>query len=226
MLFHEPGKIEINSFPLIHKRSADPTAENLPRESGRCDSEIPVIPDSFFQVQSADDDLAKSIREINRPAVQTENPENATEFLDVPDSRIAEMTVEDVAQQIITEITQMLGGNASALYLCTDGQAQLTLYNAEETCAVLDSSNEFVKRLLTNEAVCVSGDVRSSGILSEGVVPEDLNGSTSFLAVPLEMMGMLLGILFLGFEIEIGEEFEQVESMLEPYMVKLKEALG
>lgn len=226
MLFHESEKIEIDSFPLIHKRSAEPTAENLPHESGHCDSEIPVIPDAFFQVQSANDDLAKSIREISQSAMQAEDSENTTGILDVPDSHIAEMTVEDVAQQIIDEITQMLGGNASALYLCTDGQSQLTLYNAEETRAVLDSSNEFAKQLLADEAVCVSGDVLSSGILSEGIVPEDLNGSASFLAVPLEMMGMLLGILFLGFEIEIGEEFEQVKYMLKPYMIKLKEALG
>lgn len=144
----------------------------------------------------------------------------------MPDCQIAEMTVEDVAQQIIDEITQMLGGNASALYLCTDGQSQLMLYNAEETCAVLDSSNEYAKQLLAGKAICVSGDVLSSGILSDGIVPEDLNNSVSFLAVPLEMMGMLLGILFLGFEIEIGEEFKQVEDMLKPYMTKLQEALG
>lgn len=226
MLFHEPGKIEINSFPLIYKQPIEPAAESVSQEPDGNDSEIPVIPEAFFQVQSADDDLAKSIREINRPTVQAESSECAAEVLDVPDSRIVEMTVEDVSQQIIDEITQMLGGNASALYLCTDGQSQLMLYNAEETCAVLDPSNEFSKQLLAGNAVCVSGDVLSSGILSDGIVPEDLNNSVSFLAVPLEMMGMLLGILFLGFEIEIGEEFEQVKDMLKPYMVKLQEALG
>lgn len=226
MLFREPGKIEIDSFPLIYKPSVEPAAENLPQESDCGDSEIPVIPEAFFQVQYADDELAKSIREINQPTAQTENSENTAKILDVPDYKIAEMTVEDVAQQIIDEITQMLGGNASALYLCTDGQSQLMLYNAEETCAVIDSSNEYAKQLLAGKAICVSGDVLSSGILSDGIVPEDLNNSVSFLAVPLEMMGMLLGILFLGFEIEIGEEFKQVEDMLKPYMTKLQEALG
>ena len=80
--------------------------------------------------------------------------------------------------------------------------------------------------MLAGNSVCVSSDVLTSGILSDGIVPEDLNNCVSFLALPLEMMGMLLGVLFLGFEIEIGEEFEQVKDVLGPYMDKLKESLG
>lgn len=226
MLFHESAKFGLDSFPLIRKQPVEAAAESSQQEQAGCDSEIPVIPETFFQVQSADDDLAKSIREINQPAEHAENPEGTAETLDVPDNCIIEMTVEDVAQQIIDEITQMLGGNASALYLCTDGQSQLMLYNDEETFAVLDPSNEFAKQILAGNVICVSGEVLSSGILSDGIVPENLNNSVSFLAVPLEMMGMLLGILFLGFEIEISDEFEQIKEMIKPYMVKLQEALG
>jgi hypothetical protein len=91
---------------------------------------------------------------------------------------------------------------------------------------LLDFKNEFAKELQAGNAVSVSSDVLSSGIFEDGIVSEELSNCTSFLAVPLEMMGMLLGVLFLGFEIEIGEEFDQVKDMLIPYMTKLKEALG
>ena len=230
MLFYEPGKIKIDSFPLIHKPSPEPVKETLPQDKNIADNEIPMIPDEFYQVQTADDELAKSIREINQNQEQIDKIENTEENSDDGFDEIAAnfegMLVEDVAQQIIDEIIEMLGGNASALYLCTDGQSQLMLYNAEETCAVLDTSNEFVKELLNGNAVSVSSDVLSSGIFDDGIVSEELNSCVSFLAVPLEMMGMLLGVLFLGFEIEIGEEFNQVKDMLEPYMIRLKEALG
>lgn len=229
MLFYEPGKIEIESFPLIQKAKPEPVVQTPEPQTNIVDDEIPVIPDEFYKVQIADDELAKSIREINQ---DIELPDSDTTEQDSDDNfdeiaaNFEGMLVEDVAQGIIDEITKMLGGNTSALYLCTDGQSELMLYNAEETCAVLDTSNEFAKELLAGNSVCVSSDVLASGILSDGIVPEDLNNCVSFLALPLEMMGMLLGVLFLGFEIEIGEEFEQVKDVLGPYMDKLKEALG
>jgi hypothetical protein len=230
MLFYEPGIIDIADFPLIHKSSPEPIAETLSQEEKTTDGEIPMIPEEFYQVQIADDELAKSIQEINHPLAQmsqdSEAEENNDDNFDEIAANFEGMLVEDVAQGIIDEITKMLGGNTSALYLCTDGQSELMLYNAEETCAVLDTSNEFAKELLAGNSVCVSSDVLASGILSDGIVPEDLNNCVSFLALPLEMMGMLLGVLFLGFEIEIGEEFEQVKDVLGPYMDKLKEALG
>lgn len=230
MLFYEPGKIDIGDFPLINKSSPEPIAETLSQEEKLAQAEIPMIPEEFYQVQIAEDELAKSIQEINQPSVQmlqnSDTEQNNDDGFDEIAANFEGMLVEDVAQGIIDEITQMLGGNASALYLCTDGQSELMLYNAEETCAVLDTSNEFAKELLAGNSVCVSSDVLTSGILSDGIVPEDLNNCVSFLALPLEMMGMLLGVLFLGFEIEIGEEFEQVKDVLGPYMDKLKESLG
>ena len=230
MLFYEPGRIDIGDFPLINKSSPEPIAETLPQEEKLAQAEIPMIPEEFYQVQIAEDELAKSIQEINQPSVQvsqdSDTEQNSDDGFDEIAANFEGMLVEDVAQRIINEITEMLGGNASALYLCTDGQSELMLYNAEETCAVLDTSNEFAKELLAGNSVCVSSDVLTSGILSDGIVPEDLNNCVSFLALPLEMMGMLLGVLFLGFEIEIGEEFEQVKDVLGPYMDKLKESLG
>lgn len=230
MLFYEPGRIDIGDFPLINKSSPEPIAETLPQEEKLAQAEIPMIPEEFYQVQIAEDELAKSIQEINQPSVQvsqdSDTEQNGDDGFDEIAANFEGMLVEDVAQGIINEITEMLGGNASALYLCTDGQSELMLYNAEETCAVLDTSNEFAKELLAGNSVCVSSDVLTSGILSDGIVPEDLNNCVSFLALPLEMMGMLLGVLFLGFEIEIGEEFEQVKDVLVPYMDKLKESLG
>lgn len=230
MLFYEPGRIDIGDFPLINKSSPEPIAETLPQEEKLVQAEIPIIPEEFYQVQIADDELAKSIQEINQPLEpqlqDSDIEQNSDDGFDDVVANFEGMLVEDVAQQIINEITEMLGGNASALYLCTDGQSELMLYNAEETCAMLDTSNEFATELLAGNSVCVSSDILSSGILSDGIVPEELNNCVSFLALPLEMMGMLLGVLFLGFEIEIGEEFEQVKDVLVPYMDKLKESLG
>ena len=230
MLFYEPGRIDIGDFPLINKSSPEPIAETLPQEEKLVQAEIPIIPEEFYQVQIADDELAKSIQEINQPLEpqlqDSDIEQNSDDGFDDVVANFEGMLVEDVAQQIINEITEMLGGNASALYLCTDGVAELMLYNAEETCATLDTSNEFAKKLQAGNAVSVSSDVLSSGIFEDGIVSEELSNCTSFLAVPLEMMGMLLGVLFLGFEIEIGEEFDQVKDMLIPYMTKLKEALG